>query len=216
VHGLAHRVASLLRSVPQRLLYSQDWRRRYGPGARLVSTLRRWRLQLMHPHATLRFEGPVYLGPGTDLRIPDRGTLVVGANVELRHGFRAEIEGAGRIEIGAGSVCSYDVLMQCTTSILIGERCMFGQAAMVVDGEHRFRDTSRPMLEQGFDWNPITIGDDAVITTKCTVMANIGERAFIGANSVVTRDIPPFTVAVGTPARVIEHFGPAEEADSSG
>ena len=53
----------------------------------------------------------------------------------------------------------------------------------------------------------MTIGDDAVITTKCTVMADVGQRAFVGANSVVTRPIPPFSVAVGAPARVVETFG---------
>jgi acetyltransferase-like isoleucine patch superfamily enzyme len=39
-------------------------------------------------------------------------------------------------------------------------------------------------------------------------MADVGTRAFIGANSVVTKPIPPYTVAVGAPARPIEYFGP--------
>lgn len=67
------------------------------------------------------------------------------------------------------------------------------------------------MLEQGYDFNPLQIGDDAVITTKCTIMADVGPRAFIGANSVVTKPIPPYTIAVGVPARPIEYFGPAGE-----
>jgi acetyltransferase-like isoleucine patch superfamily enzyme len=49
------------------------------------------------------------------------------------------------------------------------------------------------------------------ITTKCTIIANIGTRAVIGANSVVTRDIPPYCVAGGTPARVLDYFGPPGE-----
>ena len=88
---------------------------------------------------------------------------------------------------------------------------MFGQATMLLDGQHRFRDLSRPMLEQGYDFSPLRIEDDAVITTKCTIMADVGRRAFIGANSVVTRPIPRYTVAVGAPARPIEYFGPAGE-----
>ena len=174
-----------------------------------MSTLRRWRLLATHPHAEIRFEGPVYIGPRTALHIPDRGSLVVGPDVEFRRGFTAEIEGAGRIEIGRGTVFTYDVVLQCTQSIRIGERCAFGQATIVVDGQHRFRDVAAPVLEQGYDWHPIVIGDDVTVTTKCTVMANIGERAFIGANSVVSRDIPPYALAVGAPARVIEDYAPA-------
>jgi acetyltransferase-like isoleucine patch superfamily enzyme len=85
---------------------------------------------------------------------------------------------------------------------------MFGQSSIVLDGNHRFRDLTKPMLDQGFDLKPIRIDDDVTTTTKCTIIANIGTRAFVGANSVVSRDIPPYTVAVGAPARVVDYFGP--------
>ena len=201
-------LAWLLRSLPWRLVYSQDRVRRYGPGPRLMSALRRWRVLLIHPQADIRFEGPVYLGPGFTLHIPGRGSFIVGPDVEFRHGFRAEIEGEGRITVGAGTVFTYDVLIQCSQSIEIGKGCALGQSTIFMDAQHRFRDTSRPFLGQGFEWHPITIGDDAIIPSKCTVMANVGERAVIGANSVVTRDIPAFCVAAGAPARVLSYFGP--------
>jgi acetyltransferase-like isoleucine patch superfamily enzyme len=98
--------------------------------------------------------------------------------------------------------------MQCTTSIDIGVRCTFGQSSIVVDGQHRFRDLDRPMLEQGYDFTPIVIEDDVTVTTKCTIMAPIARRAVVGANSVVTRPLPPYTVCVGAPARPVEYFGP--------
>ena len=101
-------------------------------------------------------------------------------------------------------------MIQCSTSIEIGERCIFAQGVMVVDGSHRFRDLTTPMLGQGYDYRPIRIGDDAAVMAKCTVIADVGERAFVGANSAVTRPVPPFTVAAGTPARPIDYFGPEE------
>jgi acetyltransferase-like isoleucine patch superfamily enzyme len=181
----------------------------YVSGPKLMSWLRKQWVLLRHPHATIRFGDGTYLGPGFSLDMPRGGTFITGTGVEFRRDFRAELAAPdSRIEFGAGAVCTYSVLMQCTTSIEIGKRCQFGQATIVVDGNHRFRDLDRPMLEQGYDFTPIHIEDDATVTTKCTIMADIGKRAFIGANAVVSKPIPAYTLAVGIPARPIEYFGP--------
>jgi acetyltransferase-like isoleucine patch superfamily enzyme len=196
----------------RRLIAELPRRIGYVHGPRLMSRLRKWWVLARHPHATVRFIEPVYLGPGFSLHIPEGGTFIAGPAVEFRRNFRAEVSGDGRIEIGAGTVFTYDVIIQCSTSIVIGERCMFGQATLVVDGNHRYRDLDRPMLEQGYDFRPIVIADDATITTKCTIIADVGERCFVGANSVVSKPAPPFTVVAGAPARVIDYFGPADGA----
>jgi acetyltransferase-like isoleucine patch superfamily enzyme len=193
-------VPERLRNLPRRIGYYR--------GPVLMSALRKRWVLLRHPHASIHFGEHCYLGPGFSLHMPDGGTFIAGRGVEFRRNFRAEVGPNGRISIGDGSVCTYDVLMQCSTSIDIGQRCMFGQATIVVDGNHRFRDLDKPMLQQGYDFRPIRIEDDATITTKCTIIADIGRRAFIGANSVVTRDIPAYTVAAGSPAAPLEYFGP--------
>jgi acetyltransferase-like isoleucine patch superfamily enzyme len=182
----------------------------YVKGPRIMSWLRKRWVLMRHPHANVVFHDPVYLGPGFSLHIPDNGTFIAGPRVEFRRGFRAEVVGDGRIEIGADSAFTYGVVMQCSTSIVIGERCMFGQATLIVDGNHRFRDLDTPMLQQGYDFQPIVIEDDVTVTTKCTIMAPIGTRAFIGANTVVTKPVPAYTVAAGAPARVVDYFGPEE------
>jgi acetyltransferase-like isoleucine patch superfamily enzyme len=188
----------------------------YFRGPVLMSRLRKRWVTLRNPHATVRFGRGCYLGPGFSLHIPFGGTFVAGEGVEFRRNFRAELAGPdSQIEIGARSVCTYDVLMQCGTTITIGERCMFGQSTIVVDGNHRFRDLDRPMLEQGYDFRPIRIDDDATITSKCTIIADVGRRAFVAANAVVTRPVPAYTVAAGVPAREIDYFGP-EELSSAG
>ena len=180
----------------------------YAWGPRVASWARKQWLIWRHPHVDIRFEGPVYLGPGFSLFCPEGGTFHVGPWVEFRRGFRCELHG-GEVRIGGGTVFTYYVLVQCSGTIDIGERCMFGQSTIVVDGNHRFKDLSKPMLAQGYDLRPIRIGDDATITTKCTIIADVGERAFVGANSVVTKDVPPYTVVAGVPAKVIEEFGPS-------
>jgi len=176
-----------------------------------MSWLRQRWVILRHPQAEIRFGRRTYLGPRFSLFIPEEGSFVVGDGVEFRRDFRAEVSGRGRVVIGSGSVFTYSVLIQCSTTIEIGERCMFGQTTILLDGQHRFRDLNKPMLEQGYDFNPLRIEDDAVITTKCTIMADVGRRAFVGANAVVTKPIPPYTVAVGAPARPIDYFGPPGE-----
>ena len=180
----------------------------YYRGPRLASALRKWWVLLRNPQADIRFEGPVYLGPRFSIHAPNGGSFIVGPGVDFRRGFRCELAPDAVVRIGAGSVFTYDVIVQCGKSIEIGERVMFGQANLVVDGNHRFRDLDRPMLAQGYDLRPLTIEDDATVTTKCTIIASLGRRCFIGANSVVTRDVPPYCIAAGVPARVVEYFGP--------
>jgi acetyltransferase-like isoleucine patch superfamily enzyme len=202
---MVRRIPARLRRLPVTVGYFR--------GPLLMSRLRgRW-VRFRNPHADIRFGRHTYLGPGFSLHMPFGGTFITGERVEFRRNFRAELAGPdSRIEFGAGAVCTYDVLMQCTTTIEIGERCQFGQATIVIDGNHRFRDLDRPMLEQGYDFTPIRIADDATITSKCTIIADVGTRAFIGANAVVTRPIPAYTVAGGVPARPLEYFGPQDGA----
>lgn len=180
-----------------------------GPGPRIMSWLRQRWVIFRNPLAHIEFQGPVYLGPGFNLDMPWGGTFIVGPDVEFRRGFRAELGSPdARITIGAGSYFTYDAILACTTSIEIGKRCGLGQSIYIVDGNHRFRDLGLPFTEQGYDFRPITIEDDAQIHSKCTIVNDIGTRAIIGANAVVTKPIPPYCVAGGVPARVLEYYGP--------
>lgn len=179
----------------------------YSWGPRIASEARKRWLLWRHPHCDIRFEGPVYLGPGFSFFCPEGGTFVVGPNVEFRRGFRVELHN-GTVRIGGGTVFTYYVLIQCTSTIEIGERCTLAQSTIVVDGNHRFRELDKPTLQQGYDLVPIRIADDAIVMAKCTIIADVGERACIGANSVVTRPVPDFCLAAGVPARVLEYFGP--------
>lgn len=182
----------------------------YGHGPRLMSELRKRWVIFTHPRADIRFEGPVHIGPGFSLYIPGPGSFIVGPNVEFRRGFRAEIIGRARVVIGGGCVFSYHSLIQCTSSIEIGERCGFGQSLAIFDGKHGYRDPSKGFLDQGFELRPIRIGSDCAVLTKTTVVADVGHRSVVGANSVVSKAIPPYSLAGGVPARVIDRFMPED------
>jgi len=186
------------------------WTLRYRSGRRLASDLRRLSVLATHRHCRVEFNGPVHLGPGFSLEIWQQGSFVVGPDCQFRRGFVCEIAGDGRVEIGPRAVFTSNALIQCTTTVTVGADAQFGQSVFIADGNHRFRDHTIPFLEQGFDFRPIDIGAGAVILSKCTIIANVGERAVVGAHALVNRDIPAYCLAVGVPARVVEYFGPPD------
>ena len=187
------------------------WAVRHEKLPPMAWTLRRWGIAATHLHADVRIAPPVRLGPGFSLNIPQRATFVTGPTCDFRRGFVCEIGPGGVVEMGTGTVFTSYALVQISTSLTIGDRCVFGQSVMIADGNHRFRDHTRHLLDQGYDFRPIRIEDGAVVMSKCTIVASIGRGAVIGANSVVTRDIPAYCLAVGSPARVVEYFGPEDQ-----
>ena len=92
--------------------------------------------------------------------------------------------------------------------VKIGNYTHVGQCSCVSGLNHRFKDTSTPIFAQGVDTALIQIDDDVWIGANTVIMAgvHIGTRCVIGAGSVVTKDIPPHSVAVGNPARVIKQI----------
>lgn len=187
------------------------WKARYIHGAQLMSAWRRQLARATHLHADVHISTPVRLGPGFRLWIPEPASFEVGPGCDFRRDFVCELGPQATVSIGAGSIFTSSALVQVSTSLTIGKRCVFGQAVMIADGNHKFRDHTRHLLDQGYDFRPLTIGDGAVVTSKCTILASIGPGAVIGANSVVTRDIPAYCLAVGAPAKVVEYFGPADQ-----
>jgi acetyltransferase-like isoleucine patch superfamily enzyme len=173
-----------------------------------MSWLRKKWVLFRNPHAHIEFQGPVYLGPRFSLHMPKGGTFIVAGGVDFRRGFRAELGPDARVTIGPACTFTHDVIFSIDTTLEIGARCQVGQGCYVIDGNHRYRDITRPFLDQGYDYRPIRIEDDAVILSKVTIVNSVGHRSIVGANSVVTRPVPPYCVVGGVPARVIDYFGP--------
>jgi acetyltransferase-like isoleucine patch superfamily enzyme len=186
------------------------WQVRYEKLPRVAWALRRWSIAATHLHADVRIERPVRLGPGFSLDIPQHATFHTGPACDFRRGFVCEVAPGGVVEIGPGTVFTSHALIQISSSLVIGRRCVFGQSLLIADGNHRFRDHTRHPLDQGYELRPITIGDNALILSKVTVLSSIGTGAVIGANSVVTKPVPAYCLALGSPARVVEYFGPPE------
>jgi acetyltransferase-like isoleucine patch superfamily enzyme len=134
------------------------------------------------------------------------GRLEIGPNVLFEPNVWITMPGDARVRIGGGSFFNIGVMIASLNLVEIGEHCMFANGCVITDSNHRFDDPSRPVPWQGFtSKGPTRIGDNVwcgahvVVTSGVT----IGERCVIGANSVVTTDIPPYSVAAGAPARVL-------------
>jgi acetyltransferase-like isoleucine patch superfamily enzyme len=146
---------------------------------------------------------PVY---GNVLDMLLDGRLEIGEHVLLEPGVWLTGGDVGRIRIGEGSFLNLCVQVASVELVEIGAHCMFANGCFVTDGNHRFDDPDRPVPWQGFTTKgPTRVGDNVwcganvVITSGVTV----GERCVLGANSVVTTDLPPFSIAAGAPAKVL-------------
>ena len=134
------------------------------------------------------------------------GRLQLGPHVLLEPNVWITIADGGHVSIGEGTFLNIGVMVACHESVCIGAHCMFANGCFISDASHRFDDPELPVPWQGFtSKGPTSVGDNVwcgvnvVITTGVTV----GERSVIGANSVVTRDLPPYSVAAGAPAKVL-------------
>jgi acetyltransferase-like isoleucine patch superfamily enzyme len=88
----------------------------------------------------------------------------------------------------------------------IGNNCLLGSAVHIMSGkgQHNFDALDTPIREQGGHFETITIGEDCWIGNGALIMANVGKKCIIGAGSVVTQDIPDYSIAAGNPAKVIK------------
>lgn len=93
-------------------------------------------------------------------------------------------------------------------SIVIGNDVWTGHHVYITDQSHGYEDISRPISEQSQPERAVSIGDGSWLGHGVVVLpgAKIGKHVAVGANSVVTGELPDFCVAVGSPARVIKQY----------
>jgi acetyltransferase-like isoleucine patch superfamily enzyme len=143
---------------------------------------------------------------GNVLEAMREGRLEIGANVLLEPGVWLTAPAPARIRLGTGSFLNLGVMIAAAELVEIGEYCMLANGCFVTDADHRFGDPDKPVPWQGFTAKgPTRMGDNVWCGANVVITGGvtIGERCVIGANSVVTHDIPAFSVAAGAPAHVI-------------
>lgn len=117
----------------------------------------------------------VWIAPGRNLNIGDDVTL------------------AGGVIIGTAGV------------VKIGDRSLIGFRTTIISGNHRIPPNRGRIFEAGFDRQPVVIGRDVWVGASVIILPGltIGDGAVVAAGSVVTRDVEPFTIVGGNPAKLI-------------
>ena len=183
----------------QAKLWLQKWRW-YERNA-LPWNRARIHLELARREAFARW--PVH---GNVLEALREGRLEIGSGTLLEPDVWITAPGDARVRIGEGTFLNIAVMVAAVELVEIGSHCMFANGCFVTDGNHRFDDPDTPITWQGFtSKGPTRIGDNVWCGANVVVTSGvtIGERCVIGANSVVTTDLPPFSIAAGAPAKVL-------------
>jgi acetyltransferase-like isoleucine patch superfamily enzyme len=183
-------------------LWAQKWR--WYEQSSLPWNRARIHSEFMRRRAFARW--PIH---GNVLEMFREGRLEVGEHALLEPHVWLTGPGAARIRIGAGTFLNIAVMVAALELVEIGEHCMFANGCFVTDSNHRFDDPVRPVPWQGFTGRGPTRIEDNVWCGANVVVTNgvtIGRRSVIGANSVVTTDIPAFSIAAGAPARVLRRI----------
>lgn len=117
-------------------------------------------------------------------------------------------QGGGAVRIGEGSEVGERCRISIANSLKIGKKVLLSPNVYITDCDHEYRNVVVPVIDQGIvqKGQKVSIGDGSYIGINAVIVGNveIGKHCVIGANSVVTKDVPDYSVAVGSPAKVIK------------
>jgi acetyltransferase-like isoleucine patch superfamily enzyme len=124
-----------------------------------------------------------------NFKCPTEVTPFIGHNIDI----------GNNVFIGCGTIIDSNL------SVKIGRDTFVAPYCFISDTTHNFSDPVTAIRLQGCHYKAVEIGEDVWLGAHVIVLAGvkIGRGCVIGANSVVTHDLPPYVVAVGAPARII-------------
>lgn len=92
--------------------------------------------------------------------------------------------------------------------VKIGDKVNLAQNIVISGLNHNFQDASIPISDQGVTTSPVIIDNDVWVGANSVILpgVSIGKHSVIGAGSIVTKDIPAYSVAIGNPAQIVKKF----------
>ncbi|MGN0531481.1 MAG: acyltransferase [Eubacterium sp.] len=145
---------------------------------------------------------------GKNVKFTGGRNILLGDNVNIRPG--SNLFAGGVFSVGSGTEIGERCRFSGVKYIEIGQNVLFSPNVYITDCDHQYEDVTKPIICQGtIDRdNKVIVKDNAYIGINTVIVGNvtIGKGSVIGANSVVTHDVPDYSVAVGSPAKVIKKY----------
>lgn len=131
-----------------------------------------------------------------------KSKLVCRGEFTMYEGSAIVVLEGGRLEVGVKSYIN-ESLIQCASEIKIGDNCAIAGGVLIQDTD--FHIISENSVDKPFI-KPITISDNVWICANATILkgVTIGKGAIVAAGAIVTKDVPPYCLVAGNPARVIK------------
>lgn len=158
-------------------------------------------------HISADKNAKVYIGKNVNVK--------GGRNICLQSGvcIRPNVDiwcNGGKIEIGAGTEIGQRSRISIAHELVIEEKVLLSPNIYITDCDHAYENISLSVMEQGIVSadNRVIIKEHSYVGINSVIVGNvtIGKHCIIGANSVVTKSVPDYSVAVGSPARIIKKY----------
>ncbi|MDL2124697.1 MAG: acyltransferase [Deltaproteobacteria bacterium] len=160
----------------------------------------------MKPGYNVQISEDLYIDPTSEIKIEPNGTLIIGKKVRLKEFSKLVVKQNAKLVIGKNVHLGRHVDISCWHRITIGDDVMFANMCNIHDHQHKFDLKSSVRHGECDQFREITIGKGVWIGCRTGIMdgVHIGDYCVIGANSVVTKDIPAGCLVAGSPARIVK------------
>ena len=121
----------------------------------------------------------------------------------------AGIEYSPKIIIGENTHIAKNGSIACIDRVEIGKNVLFARNVHITDHSHGYEDINHPITPQPLiSKGPVIIEDDCWLGFNCEILSgvHIGKHCVVAARAVVTKDVPPYSIVAGNPARVVKQY----------
>lgn len=155
-------------------------------------------------NAYLNFKYKCLISRKAEIQFTDK--ITIGKNTKISSFVKIKVN-KGFVKIGQDcAINSFCFIDADEGGVEIGDKVLIAPGVGIHGSNYKYSDEKTPIINQGITSEGIKIEDDVWIGSNSTILDGvvIGRGSVIGAGSVVTRDVPPFSVAYGVPAKVIK------------
>jgi len=132
-------------------------------------------------------------------------SIEIGDNVYVGHNTILKGYYKNTMRIGDGTWIGQQCFLHSAGGITIGRNVGIGPAVKIITSHHEAADKSKPILHTPISFSPVVIEDDADIGIGAIILpgVTIGKGAQVGAGAVVCKDVEPYSIVGGVPAKLI-------------